>query len=151
MCCIPGCVWKKTLQSRSFQNIDKTCSKKELILEYSTQISMLPFPGTGTGTIGLLCEQEVQWAWLLSNIADSCRENPLVLISALLIEHLLDNDWMIATCKCQGLQATGKIQNSNALYTQGNCATEGNSGNCQSGNCHSGQRWMRKPSVHGGK
>ena len=36
-------------------------------------------------------------------------------------------------------------------YTQGNCATEGNSGNCQSGNCHSGERWMRKPSVHGGK
>ena len=35
--------------------------------------------------------------------------------------------------------------------TQGNCATEGNSGNCQSGNCHSGERWMRKPSVHGGK
>ena len=30
--------------------------------------------------------------------------------------------------------------------TQGNCATEGNSGNC-----HSGERWMRKPSVHGGK
>ena len=23
---------------------------------------------------------------------------------------------MMATCKCQGLQATGKIQNSNALY-----------------------------------
>ena len=37
------------------------------------------------------------------------------------------------------------------MYTQGNCATEGNSGNCQSGNCHSGERWMRKPSVHGGK
>ena len=36
-------------------------------------------------------------------------------------------------------------------FTQGNCATEGNSGNCQSGNCHSGERWMRKPSVHGGK
>ena len=36
-------------------------------------------------------------------------------------------------------------------YTQGNCATKGNSGNCQSGNCHSGERWMRKPSVHGGK
>ena len=35
--------------------------------------------------------------------------------------------------------------------TQGNCATEGNSGNCQSGNCHSGERWMREPSVHGGK
>ena len=35
--------------------------------------------------------------------------------------------------------------------TQGNCATEGNSGNCQSGNCHSGERWMRKPSVHSGK
>ena len=35
--------------------------------------------------------------------------------------------------------------------TQGNCATEGNSGNCQSGNCHSGERWMMKPSVHGGK
>ena len=77
---------EKILQSRSFQNIDKTCSKKELILEYSTQISILPFPGTGT--IGLLCEQEVQWAWLLSNIADSGRENPLVLISALFIEHL---------------------------------------------------------------
>ena len=26
--------------------------------------------------------------------------------------HLLDDDWMMATCKCQGLQATGKIQNS---------------------------------------
>ena len=38
------------------------------------------------------------------------------------------------------------------LYcTQGNCATEGNCGNCESGNCHSGERWMRKPSVHGGK
>ena len=37
------------------------------------------------------------------------------------------------------------------LCTQGNCATEGNSGNCQSGNCHSGERWMRKPSVHCGK
>ena len=37
------------------------------------------------------------------------------------------------------------------IITQGNCATEGNSGNCQSGNCHSGERWMRKPSVHGGK
>ena len=37
------------------------------------------------------------------------------------------------------------------VNTQGNCATEGNSGNCQSGNCHSGERWMRKPSVHGGK
>ena len=36
-------------------------------------------------------------------------------------------------------------------YTQGNCATEGNSGNRQSGNCHSGERWMRKPSVKGGK
>ena len=34
---------------------------------------------------------------------------------------------------------------------QGNCATKGNSVNCQSGNCHSGERWMRKPSVHGGK
>ena len=33
-------------------------------------------------------------------------------------------------------------------FTQGNCATEGNSGNCHSGNCHSGERWMRKPSVH---
>ena len=46
--------------------------------------------------------------------------------------------------------------NSNNYNTQGNCATEGNSGNCQSGNCHSGnchsgERWMRKPSVHGGK
>ena len=30
--------------------------------------------------------------------------------------------------------------------TQGNCATEGNSGNC-----HSRERWMRKPSIHGGK
>ena len=35
--------------------------------------------------------------------------------------------------------------------TQGNCATEGNSGNCQSGNCHSGERWMRKLSVHSGQ
>ena len=103
---------EKILQSRSFQNIDKTCSKKELILAYSTQISILPFPGTGT--IGLLCEQEVQWAWLLSNIADSCRENPLVLISALFIEHLLDNDWMMATCA--GSPSYWKDdQNSNSL------------------------------------
>ena len=123
MCCIPGCVWKKILQSRSFQNIDKTCSKKELILEYSTHISILPFPGTGT--IWLLCEQEVQWAWLLSNIADSCKGNPLVLISALFIEHLLDNDWIMANCKCQGLQATGKMQNSNALYKGSNFVSSG--------------------------
>ena len=34
----------------------------------------------------------------------------------------------------------------NTNHTQGNCATEGNSGNCQSG-----ERWMRKPSVHGDK
>ena len=113
----------KILQSRSFQNIDKTCTKKELKLEYSTQISILPFPGTGT--IGLLCEQEVQCAWLLSNIADSCMENPLVLISALFIEHLLGNDWMMTTCKCQGLQATGKIQNSNALYKGSNFVSSG--------------------------
>ena len=26
--------------------------------------------------------------------------------------HLLDDDWMMATCKCQGLQATGKFPNS---------------------------------------
>ena len=39
------------------------------------------------------------------------------------------------------------------ILSQGNCATKGNSGNCQSGNCHSRERWMRKPSVHihGGK
>ena len=42
-------------------------------------------------------------------------------------------------------------QSISQMSTQGNCATEGNSGNCQSGNCHSGERWMRKPSVHGGK
>ena len=83
----------------------------------------MPFPGTGT--IGLLCEQEVQWAWLFSNIADSCRENPLVLISALFIEHLLDIDWMMATCKCQGLQATGKIQNSNAPCKGSNIVSSG--------------------------
>ena len=34
--------------------------------------------------------------------------------------HLLVDDWMMATYKCQGLQATGKIQNSNALYKGSN-------------------------------
>ena len=48
-------------------------------------------------------------------------------------------------------QTQTKIMHQRSSHTQGNCATEGNSGNCQSGNCHSGERWMRKPSVHGGK
>ena len=61
----------------------------------------------------------------MSNVADSCRENPPVLISALFIEHLLDNDWMMATCKCQGPQATGEIQNSNALYKGSNFVSSG--------------------------
>ena len=32
---------------------------------------------------------------------------------------------MMATCKCQGLQATGKIQNSNALYKGSNFVSSG--------------------------
>ena len=51
------------------------------------------------------------------------------------IEKIQETDEMIVSCP----------------HTQGNSGTEGNSGNCQSGNCHSGERWMRKPSVHGGK
>ena len=35
--------------------------------------------------------------------------------------------------------------------TQGNYSTEGNGGNCQSGDCHSGERWMSRSFVHGGK
>ena len=74
--------------SRIFQSINKSSGREEQVLEYSTQISILPFHWPEK--IRLLCKQEVQWAWLLSNYADSCRGNPLVLISALFIEQWLD-------------------------------------------------------------
>ena len=48
-----------------------------------------------------------------------------MLVSALFIEHLLDNDWMMTSCKCQSLQATGTIQNSNALYKGSNFVSSG--------------------------
>ena len=55
MCCITGCVWKKYYNPEASKTLIKPVAKKEPILEYSTQISILPLPGTGT--IGLLCEQ----------------------------------------------------------------------------------------------
>ena len=68
----------------------------------------------------LLCKQELGYCvycWVMVG-AYSC-------YLQLCLDCLLDNDWMMATCKCQGLQATVKIQNSKALYKGSNFVSSG--------------------------
>ena len=47
-------------------------------------------------------------------------------------------DDILGSFVADSVRCNSMVKTWTAQCTQGNCATEGNSGNCQSGNCHSG-------------